>query len=684
MFLTSRQRRAFAQKEASQPPKPAIPVPEPFLPQLATVAPDSPVATGAALDRLPTSIRQQIFRFAELDYQAEGGKWQVKLRTRYDQLKLVSRQFYHDLQDMHWQATLVRRNQLDRLLTFPFFANGLTKPDRDSPLYKKLNSLTLEIPLNASSKCLKRLSLALLSLPLKELKLFFVGSDAWNVKTGLKSCILRQSATGHLRSDGQCFRRRALFINTLSRLQNLETLVLDNANLPVVYSQVVMNKPRLQKLSITADPRSAINDQWSIALNDHTDADLQRAVYGVNATLEKDMDNFAPLDELEISANSMLLASRLVLHAVLTVKKLTWMVPNRANQTCDSWQKTWFSQSAEILLCAAMNGWRIGLETVRICIDEPILEPRLGAEDHDQVGSFMYNLLHLRQITSLRSLELHLDMQQTYRKHAFDVVSAVGDDLERLYVSERMFKANYNHSYLIHRLLEDNFRWRAFEIPASYCGPWAVDILDDSMLYSRIEARKNLIFFGYEFTADDGTVLRVVEVDENVPKTHYESSLMLADLVIDQDLEVEDLRMDGPWEESYIQQARATRQILDARAAHLAQIDASSKERIAEEGYMIDWEHFAGEEEICEIESDLEMAQDNEISSGTSFNTIIELLRFNGRLLDRERNKHLTCRQNDSPQIAPEEEKPVAVGERPVRRFPVVVLAKDDSHWMCK
>ncbi|KPI44666.1 uncharacterized protein AB675_8834 [Cyphellophora attinorum] len=325
-FLTARQRKALQKKGGfrRQPSKPSFIIPD-FTPKLAQVSADVTHDARPTFEGLPTDLRQHIFRLAEQDVVLSEQNWKTRERTAYGSLKLVSKQFYHDLQDMRWQSNRVRRNQLAYLLRLPFFTGDfdLTRPDRMSPLFKKFQSLSLELPFNTDTVLLNSLTLALLSLPLKDLRLFFTGCDTHGTETRLQYCGIRSfDYSGKLPASGQGFRRRALLLNTLSRLTQLETLVVSNANMPLTYSQVVNNKANLTRLALCCDPRTTATDGWAAALNDTSDPDLRYAATGTNADIDSEV--MPPdLRELEITANAMALTSRLVRRAMHSLEKLT-------------------------------------------------------------------------------------------------------------------------------------------------------------------------------------------------------------------------------------------------------------------------------------------------------------------------------------------------------------------------
>lgn len=648
-YQTARQRRALQAKAAAEhstQPSVAKPSQAEFVEKLAKVSEDKPQALRNSLDGLPTALRQHIFRLAEADGLQSHKDWKTKEHSQYDTLKLVSKQFYHDLQDMHWQCQLVRQNQTSRLIELPFFKAPfqLITPDRHSPLYKKLTSLTIEVPHSAGLGLLRNQSLALLALPLRELKLFFVGTDSRSVQTKLGFCGLRSSLSqGKLHADSQDFCTRALLIGTLSKLNNLETLVISNANMPVTYNQVINNKPYLRRLVIEYDPRTTVTDDWAVALNDSSDPHLQQAAIGSNAKIE--VKALPDLEELEISANSMIMASRLVRETLHTLKKLTWLVPNVKNQGHGGLhpsQLRWLSQTAENLLVIAMNGQKNAVDTLRICIEEEISDPQSDSFDQNGPGALIHALIsHVPQMKNLRNLELHLKLSKRW-DDGLRIVDGFHPDLNRLYISEQMVAGA--HLEVVHRLTMQNFGTHA-DARSRLLGPQT----GDDERKDEILARKNLAFVGYEFSSPRGGTYRVVECSEENSLRHDDG-----------------YRMD-----------------LDRTA--------KNDERQADNGSTInDNESQADVNETRLRGRRLEKYLEQRLNEWQkSADVGIELLRLNGRLLDRERNQHLFLPRHAQAFVLLSEEGevleyPAPFDERPSRRFPVIVAASDCGHWMCE
>ena len=645
-YLTPRQKKAWLKKLATNPLPPAPILVPAFTAKAATVSADKPVNIRPSLDGIPTGLRQQIFRLAEEDGLSTTKDWTSKPATKYDLLKLVSKQFYHDLQDMNWQCNLIRKNQIPYMLNRSFFKDPshIERRIRLSPLYQRFSSLSIEVPLNASLDTLEKIALALPALPLRELKLFFTGSDSYGTPTSLVYCGLRAShSKGVLPSGGQDFRQRAALVSILSGLINLETLVISNANMPVTYSHVILNKPKLRRLALRWDPRTTVTDEWSSTLSNEGANSLPHSYVGANTKLTAE-DMPEHLEELDITANSMAMSSRLTREALHTIKKLTWTVPNVKNQDggLPSRQLNWLAQTAEILLITSMNGPFNGLHTLRICIQQRLVPAERRFTDRDDTGELIYALQNfVGQIVNLKTLELHINIQDQWKDTGLAIVNSIGKDLERLYISEKM--VGRQHLRLVYNLTRQAFK------EGAYCRDKMIlcKAEEEDKRTDRIVAQNELSFLGYEFSVD-GMAYRVIETTEDQVQTHrYEHY----------------------------------------RPGH-ADGESYTPSEVDECSIVADQDPFChafcqdNEHRMIPDTEQLDLQNGRRKRRYTTSNDGIELLRLNGRLLDRERNKHLFLPADAQIQLLPEDEVVVPAGARPARRFPVIVAAADCGHWM--
>lgn len=641
----------------------------PFRPARAAI--QSAVASypPASLLGAPIDIRLVIFALAEDDIKGSGSPWNQKAKTQYDSLRLVSRQVYHELEATHWQHWLVHQNRVNDLLSLQFFKEGIFYCKKtgkvalksNSPLLKNFRSLTLEIDLASSPKLCNQITIALQTLPLTDLKLFFTGKDDYGTQTSSGSCGVRPVRSFEkLPASGQRFNDRARLVNTLMTLENLETLVVSNANLPVTYNQVINNKPRLSKLSIVPDRRTSLTYDWYYANNNTSNPMLQNATSG--STIKLNWKDMPPLLELEISANAMLYSFHMVKGALRSLEKLTWIVPDPSHQAGDvpGQDLNWLGQSREILQFAAMHS-QVKLKTLRICIEhgiydideEPLRNDRW--EVFDLVNSLQTDL---RIIQSLRNFEIHMNYISKFPLDGFQFVKdiALGVNIERYYISEAMITtdntmipeavvnvedveieydrplsedANLHfpaarvlsvHHNLAREMTIGTFGVHSFALFKSDDQLCPAQEKQQKPRTDRIKNHTALAFLGYEFTDLRNNLLRIVESTDEAPITP-------ADALPDDD-----------------------------------------EDRV-------------------------------------------RLLRLNGRLLDRERNKHmyaegykLLSAKDEFREDEIIDEKTVEVefsklkiiedeadddeaaadpAELPTRRYPVIVRAGKHGHWMC-
>ncbi|ETN45604.1 uncharacterized protein HMPREF1541_09436 [Cyphellophora europaea CBS 101466] len=636
---TLRQQLGARRGEPAPTPSSLSTPPAWFDPARATVGRAAKVYPEASLLGAPEDVRLLIYNFMELDAKDTASDLSTTPTTTYDSLLLVSRQFYHELDTAYWQHWLVRQNKIKAFLNMPFFKEGVefcSKTGKVSLVSKSLvlrsfKSLSLEVPLDLHPKLLGALKVAIQTLPLTELKLLFTGKDAYGTETNLGSCGLQQEKSSRqLPVSGQRFAYRAEFINTLMKLRNLDTLVLSNANVPVTFNQVINNKPNLTKLSIIPDKRTSLSYEWESAARNAYDPTLRHAAFG--AAIPLDVKNLPPLLELEISANAMVWSSSVVKHSLVTVEKLSWIVPKPSHQAgpVPGSNLNWLRQTKDLLHLAAMRADRVKLKSLRICIEPTIYDNALShlRYDRHEVGELIASLkADVKDITSLRNFELHMDYLSDFAHNGFDFVTSLGDNLERYYISDKLIVTDNEkipsayvphneeltahnefltedtdhlavgtqtlsvHHYLVRHLTIDNFgvlSFSPFHLKDSNHAPPGEE---DATRTDRILNRKNLVFLAYQYTDKRNNLLRVVEAADGASTPPAK------------DLEVYD------------------------------------EDRV-------------------------------------------RLLRLNGRLLDRERNKHMYAVGYKPPTAA--NEVAVGIDQRPARRYPVVIRHDSHDHWMCK
>jgi hypothetical protein len=472
-YLTSQQYAYWKSRnpqKASEPFNPDIPA-EPFIALRAKVQDASP-QSGSPLLNAPWEVMSKILRFVEEDISAlvlHRTDWDRKPIDPYLSLRLVSRQLYHELERVEWQPWRVTQHRIQELIKSHYFKGKLSynKVTDDfslvlqGPDLKKLHSLILEIPHNATNLQLQGLRVAFQALPIKHLSLHFVGSDNYSTPTvSAVSCGLRpEDSSRSLPSSGQLFTNKGRLLNSLGKVRQLETLVVSNANLPVTYNQVVNNKKALKKLFIVSDSRTSLSHVWHNTVYSHPVPALASMTRHSAAPL--DGRNLPAIEELQISANAMVHSSNVVLNVMNTLKKLTWIVPNPAHQCGDLQNRDldWIKQTSSILSKAAFKGKQ--LETLRICIEGPVydtfeLERR---NDKHEVGQLVNTLnTELKNSTAIKNFEIHMNYVPQFDRDSFLFTTNLPKCLERLFVSEQTFTIrNYEIPYAHLDTLEGDF-----------------------------------------------------------------------------------------------------------------------------------------------------------------------------------------------------------------------------------
>ena len=385
-----------------------------FVPVSANVRKTTKQYCQTSLLGLPQEIRWQIWDYILNDIEYERSVlWHAKPQTPYDSLLLVSTQVYHEAED-YLRRSIVPSNRVTKFLTQPYTESKL----------QSFKSLSIELPFNMDLGFFLDMASALNTLApiLEHLQIFFTGCDAYNTRTHLHGCGNRiTTATSRdrkLPQDGQGFQERHVLINVLSLLTNLKTMVLSNLNLPILQQHIMKHKPKLKKLYVLSDPRSTLHIPWKTR---HCGTGLLLPV----------TENFPPVKELVLSANSVIGSIQVPGKLSPSLEKLTWVVPNAARQS-GSMIRDWHDETGILLLNLRSNAKK--LHTLRICFEGSTYE---GHESYGSlIGSFK---LHMPHLTSLKRFELHFWSKSSYIAREF--IQALPRSLERFYISDRFAPA---------------------------------------------------------------------------------------------------------------------------------------------------------------------------------------------------------------------------------------------------
>ncbi|KPI44277.1 uncharacterized protein AB675_8833 [Cyphellophora attinorum] len=245
---------------------------------------------------------------------------------------------------------------------------------------------------------------------------------------------------------------------------------------------------------------------------------------------------------------------------------------------------------------------------------------------------------------NLKVLELHLNVADQWPNAGIDIIKSLCHKLERLFISEQL--VGRQHLRLVEVVTRQSFGKEPFRPQALY-----LPGNDDKKMKYAILYNKGLAFLGYQFAAE-GVCYRVIEAAEDNSLVHTENY-------------------------------RHKTEIANNKKKNRGRVVPDRGER-DDESMAIDMEALDSVDEDEFQKSAPERFRVGVIDESRDNTQIgIELLRLNGRLLDRERNKHSIRDGNALVQCGPDDEVAVRVGERPARRFPVIVAAADRGHWMC-
>jgi hypothetical protein len=428
----------------------------------------------ATLLGLPVETRCQIWAYIAADMEVVRHlSWQSKPTTGYESLALVSRQLHNETDDL-LHSSIVPQNRVLAFLYQPYTGSK----------FINFKSLSLEVAFNMKPINFDNIRIAFNELDsvLEHLQLFFTGNDGYGTRVFLHGCGHQTPSTDSimrkLPADGQGFEKRCRLINSLRGMKTLKTLVLSNLNIPLLQSQILLNKPFLKKLSIESDPRTTVHFPW------------KRGNCGDGVSVPV-VDNFPPVEELYLSANSVLGSVQVPGKLSPTLKKLTWVVPIVARQAgrCSDW----YEATSIILMNLRSNSTP---HTLRMCIEGSVYE------GHHAYGSLIGAFREHMPFIPLKYFELHLCSKSPYIAGEF--IEALPMSLERFYAGDRFISP----SDLVQRISNRYFPHHNGHVATEYVIGTSEDLSRGdfiNLVYG------SLGFVSYEYTNNSGERVRMIE-----------------------------------------------------------------------------------------------------------------------------------------------------------------------------
>lgn len=417
-----------------------------------TVSPSRQISVGnpaVAYGRLhllglPSEIRLTIWRAIHHDVVLGSEElWFHHPSTAWDGLQLTCKQISTEIADF-WPRMIIPQARVDRAFT--------QAPSIE--LLANFRRLSLELPFNMGREFYESLAFALKGLEsvLEDLRLFFVGKDRFNVKSFVQGCSSRDSSSEtsstKLVIDGQREEERKALFFVLFFLTHLRSLVISNANYPLLQSMIIKHKPQLEYLHISTDPRSCL----------HTKHDLENKQH----LILPPKGNYPPLKVLHISTNAAVIALQVAVKVSRTIEELNWTMTDVAHQFF-LWH--WLEQT--VVLLDNLGTYAHELRTLRMCLHAPLYEA------HHSEGTLIGGLKqHLPCLTSLETLELHIHAKTDFSGE--EIIFAIPDSVKRLYISDKLISAKK-----LERLITQRYLWSKSKVPEEFNPTdWTIQTLE--------------------------------------------------------------------------------------------------------------------------------------------------------------------------------------------------------------
>lgn len=398
----------------------------------ATLSIASPIAIRESINMIsrssllgaPQEIRDNVYAHIFRDIQEERSAFEGKPVSKYDGLRLACRQ-------LHLETS-------KSVFIFGFTAQQharILEIQGNKEIFLKVRSISLEVRLGETPNYYQRLAgfLERMQLSLQELHIFFIGNDRQGKATGIHACgrgLLLSTGRGlpPLLSKGQDFDHQWEFIRSITLLRNLRVLQIDNANIPLSHAILYSNKPFLQAVSVTSDPRSTPS-----SISQLGGLKIRHLYRNISLKVHK----FPPVKVLSLDANSISNIEGVVNAVNRSLRHFSWRVPNPDLQPSQG--ERCFSTVTNRLIQTLATG-APNLETLRLCITMRTAQQGKTTACWD-TGAITEELSYrLPQFESLKHLEVHFTGGRGFFRD--QLIDRLPSNLSRLYLSDDTISAS--------------------------------------------------------------------------------------------------------------------------------------------------------------------------------------------------------------------------------------------------
>lgn len=375
------------------------------------------MSSEACLLKIPLELRHKIYAVIAKSIQNKPCTFEGNPGSAYDGLRLACRQLHDETQAS--------------LFTFGFTAYQLNRVfdlRANRTNFEGLRSVALEIPLESVPQVYQRTKafLICMQLSLQELRIFFVGKDKHGNRTSFDGCGKKRALHSAndiplLMDQGQDFEQQWDLLRHLAVLRNLRVLQIENANLPLIASMVLNNKPDLKALSITSDPRSVPSSLSRMS---------RSTVMRLFRNIAVKTNIFPKVEVISLCANSLSNIEGAINRVSPSLRHFSWRIPNPSLQPY-SQQECLYAVTGRLMHSLS---WRAPeLDTLRLCAS--MREDQMNEAKWREIRRFEEELgYRLPSFPALKNLEIHYRGGDGYLRH--DLIERLPPTLSRLYISD--------------------------------------------------------------------------------------------------------------------------------------------------------------------------------------------------------------------------------------------------------
>lgn len=376
----------------------------------------------AAFLRAPEEIRAAIYHAIAQDIEHEELDWQQNRITSYEGLRYACKQIYIETAQQIFYKYITRKQPL----TKPRFL-------RNRSMFRDFRSLQVEFDFGFDDTIWRNFAIVLdrFQLSFQDVGISFVGTDAQENTVRSAGCALLDANNCEaLEVLDQEVEVKLPILRQLALLRNVKVLRIENLNMPIFAAVFMHNKKYLEALSVRNDPRSILHsfEAWPRS---------KRRSMIQNFSTPIKQQFVPPIRALEIDLNSTLQAADIVGCLVRTLEHLSWRVPSNHFQMSSTSTTFKFGDADTFRMMDLLPRRAPHLSTLRLCLQPEDTASQSRSWNFSEMTTAFQQVLP--QLNTLESLEIHWPIASSeFNFFSGGLFKCFPPSLRRLYITDNV------------------------------------------------------------------------------------------------------------------------------------------------------------------------------------------------------------------------------------------------------